>query len=169
MLMQDTVIIKIIKNQNSFSYEEYADSCHKHDTKPLILGEYITEVGKYVVALNTYKGKTPKEAHDAINRTLDKIDRFKNGEKPKKKTSCCGQGEKKSPSLIKKAKNYTKTMAAWVGAGMPKVKMNTYANRLNICSTCEAIINDSECSKCGCPMMDKAIMDMENLCELNKW
>ena len=88
---------------------------------------------------------------------------------PTNKKGCCGQNDKKSPSMMKKIKNYTETMTRWIAAGRPIVAMKVYANRLLICSDCDSLIKDTECSKCGCPMEFKAKMDLKGLCELNKW
>lgn len=80
---------------------------------------------------------------------------------------CCGRG-KKSPSMVKKAKNYAKTMARWVKAGRPIVSVKVFADRLVICGGCESL-KGYECMECGCPMDSKAKMNIDKLCELNKW
>jgi hypothetical protein len=81
---------------------------------------------------------------------------------------CCGQGKKKEPSLIKKAQNYTKTMARWIKEGRPIVSLRVLSERLLICSGCDSL-QDYVCIECGCPMDTKAKMDIDKLCELNKW
>lgn len=99
-------------------------------------------------------------------KNLEAIARIKSN-KPKGE-GCCGQGNKKSPSLLKKANNYRKTMTRWIKAGRPIVDMKTFAKRLIICGACKSL-KSYECMECGCPMDTKAKMDIDKLCELNKW
>ncbi len=88
--------------------------------------------------------------------------------KAPKGKGCCGRGEKESPSMLKKIKNYKETMIRWYGAGRPVVSMRIFADRLNICAGCDSR-KGYECTECGCPMDIKAKMDIDKLCELNKW
>jgi len=157
--------------QNIYDYDEYVSLCKKNDIEPNDLNRFCMGIGTLMCGRNKYPELDWQEAYIQTFEDMNAQEKKERPAQPmtKKKSSCCGQGEKKSPSMLKKAKNYTKTMAAWVKAGMPRVNMNTYANRLLVCSDCEELIKDAECSKCGCPMKDKAIMDMDNLCELNKW
>lgn len=85
-----------------------------------------------------------------------------------KQEGCCGQGEKKSPSMLKKIKNYKETMIRWYTAGRPVVSVSVLADRLMICSGCSSL-KDYECTECGCPIDTKAKMGIDKLCELNKW
>ena len=85
----------------------------------------------------------------------------------KPKDGCCGQS-KQSPSMIKKAKSYAKTMARWYKAGSPIVSLRVFADRLVVCGRCDSLKN-YECTECGCPMDNKAKMGIDKLCELNKW
>lgn len=87
---------------------------------------------------------------------------------PKPPKKCCGQGKKQSPPMLKKIKNYKETMVRWYKAGRPIVDIRELAERLAICGGC-ASLKGYECTECGCPMDNKAKMDIDNLCELNKW
>lgn len=101
------------------------------------------------------------------HRSVKDLEAIANIQKSDPSNGCCGQG-KKSPSMLKKAKNYTKTMTRWIKAGRLIVDMKTFATRCTICSTCESL-KSYECMECGCPMDSKAKMNIDKLCELNKW
>lgn len=87
--------------------------------------------------------------------------------KSKSKEPCCGQS-KKSPSMMKKVANFASTTKKWIKAGMPVVDIRELIKRLDICSSCDSL-KEYTCMECGCPMDRKAKMDIDKLCELNKW
>ena len=160
--------MEMVKNlKNSFDYKEYVQACKSEGIEPRDLNSYCMGIGILMVGLEMFGKKDWQDSYTKVYAEMRKEDAKPKVKNPK--SSCCGGGEKKSPSMIKKAKNYAKTMAKWMKAGRPKVSTAVYAERLGICATCGECIRDEECSICGCPMRDKAMMGLEKLCELNKW
>lgn len=158
---------------NLGDYEEYLRLCHKTKVVPASERMYSHGIGVLIRGLIKYPELSWQEAYMQMYKDFTKEadgDTSDNvvTEETREPKRCCDQGEKKSPSMIKKAKNYVITMKAWIKAGMPVVDITTLANRLSICGKCESL-KDYECIECGCPMDAKAKMDMKNLCELNKW
>jgi hypothetical protein len=120
-----------------------------------------------VMAENVQEVKDALTARDIETRSIKDLEFIANNQKRDHSEGCCGQG-KKSPSMLKKAKNYAKTMARWIKAGRPIVELRELASRLSICGGC-ASLKGYECTECGCPMDSKAKMNIDKLCELNKW
>lgn len=61
------------------------------------------------------------------------------------------RGQKKLPSLAKRAKNYAAAQAKHTAAGRPLSSQQTIDERLSICVTCpEYNATERACSKCGC-------------------
>lgn len=153
-----------------FNYEEYVALCKKNNIQAVDLNRFCLGMGTLAVAKVRYPGMDLQEAYSKTFQDMYaqvEVIGDKEVTKPKK-SSCCGQDNKKSPSLRSKVKNYTKTMARWIKAGRPIVDMETFAKRLIVCGTCESL-KSYECTECGCPMDSKARMDIDKLCELKKW
>jgi hypothetical protein len=167
----------ILELGNPHDYNEYVTACEKEGIEDYFtLRQYPERVGRLLIATFMYPDNTGSEALQLLVGDMKKEDEVdearvvihKDSPTPRPKSSCCGRG-KKSPPMLKKAKNYAKTMARWIKAGRPVVSMATLSHRLSICGGCDSLIKDRECSKCGCPMIEKAKMDIDKLCELNKW
>jgi hypothetical protein len=101
-------------------------------------------------------------------KDLEAIARMESTPKVEDGEGCCGDNEPESPSMLKKANNYRKTMTRWFKAGMPVVSLRVFAERLTVCGRCDSH-KGYECTECGCPMDNKAKMNIDKLCELNKW
>lgn len=78
-----------------------------------------------------------------------------------------------APSLLEKAKNFTRSAAKHVAAGMPMASDEEIARRFAICQTCE-FLKDNACTKCGCPVVRerKFISKLSwanESCPIGKW
>ena len=162
--------------KNPIDYDEYSSACIEKRVEVLSYDRFCLGIVSYNRAKKVYPNLPIQEAYmkvfqniNAKAETIQAEEKEKAKTEPLKKESCCGGGKKKSPSMIRKARNYAKTMARWIKAGRPVVSLSALAQRLSICGKCESLIKDRECSECGCPMIVKAEMDIDRLCELNKW
>lgn len=78
-----------------------------------------------------------------------------------------------TPSIPQMAKNFFKSAAVFVAAGMPRTPLEDIEHRLSICHECPlfdaAGYNGSgRCTVCGCNMEIKTAMATES-CPENKW
>ncbi len=62
----------------------------------------------------------------------------------------------KSPNLLQKAWNFAKASAEFIKEGMPVVPEEVYNSRMNVCTSCPLLNEDSTCSSCGCFMPKKS-------------
>ena len=70
--------------------------------------------------------------------------------------------------MVKKAANFTKAVTKHAFNGFTKTPSMVYRSRLDICNSCEFLINNKECGKCGCPVAEKASWASE-ACPIGKW
>ena len=157
-----------------FDYREYTTRCESLELEPVSLHRFCENTGAIKVGLSMFGKDDWQKSFIAVYDEIARQQKIENESattlKPEKrnKFSCCGGGEKKSPSMLKKIKNYKETMVRWYEAGRPVVDMKEFVDRLAICGGCESL-KEYECTECGCPMDKKAKMDIDKLCELNKW
>lgn len=70
--------------------------------------------------------------------------------------------------MIKKAANFTKAVTKHAFNGFTKTPSMVYRSRLDICNSCEFLVDNKECGKCGCPVAEKASWASEQ-CPIEKW
>lgn len=151
-------------------FDEYLSLCENNKIPPLPIQEY----GKRRGYLGLAKKKYPELSwQEAYNKFLEEMNKIATGQQD---NGCC-KGEKEDkplPSLVKQVTGYAKNQLEWIAAGRPIVDEETYLHRLSICGVdkdikCDELTKTGKCSKCGCPMKEKAVRDMQGLCALNKW
>jgi|TARA_B100001094_G_C17821393_1_gene618691 hypothetical protein len=70
--------------------------------------------------------------------------------------------------ITKKAANFTKAVTKHAFNGFRKTPSMVYRSRIDICNSCEFLLNNKECGKCGCPVAEKASWASEQ-CPIGKW
>ena len=166
----------ILELSDPHDYNEYVTACEKEEIEDYFtLRQYPDRAMRVLMATFMYPDNTGSEALQLLIGDMKKEDEvneshtvIRKSGSHRPKSSCCG-GDEKSPSMIKKARNYIETKIRWKKAGSPLVDIDAYIKRLTICSGCNHFNEKWECNKCGCPMIEKAKMDIDKLCELNKW
>jgi hypothetical protein len=78
-----------------------------------------------------------------------------------------------APSIAQMAKNFFKSAAVFVAAGMPRASVEDIEKRLDFCRYCKDFDKDGyrgmgKCNVCGCNMEIKAAMATE-YCPTGKW
>jgi hypothetical protein len=77
------------------------------------------------------------------------------------------------PTMAQMAKNFFKSAAVFVAAGMPRASLQDIEKRLDFCRYCieyddQAYNGMGKCNVCGCNMEIKTVMATEE-CPLGKW
>lgn len=72
------------------------------------------------------------------------------------------------PNAIAKALNYAQAMLIHAMDGLKKTTEEEKRIRLEICGGCDSLNGDGTCSKCGCPVEEKADL-RSSRCPLKKW
>ncbi len=79
------------------------------------------------------------------------------------------QPKRKFPSLFQMMKSFTKDLGKYIRDGGPNVTPDEYADRLDVCNTCEFFDKNAyRCTECGCMMQHKAKWATA-VCPKNKW
>ena len=79
------------------------------------------------------------------------------------------QNQQKPPSIFTMMKTFTNELGKWIKEGAPNVSPEDYAERLDVCSTCEHLLKASmRCGACGCLLEHKAKWRTTD-CPKKKW
>ena len=70
--------------------------------------------------------------------------------------------------VVTLVKNFSREALKFVAAGAPIVEQDVYEERLNICNSCEHLIDGNKCGKCGCTMSVKCKWGT-SACPIKKW
>ena len=89
-------------------------------------------------------------------------------ETPDRPPSTENSEQREKVGMIKKAANFTKAVTKHAFNGFTKTPSMVYRSRLDICNSCEFLIDNKECGKCGCPVAEKASWASE-ACPIGKW
>jgi hypothetical protein len=155
--------LQVVQALSDSKYESFLAECDKQGVVPLSLNEYCQKAGILRVAIDTYGEVDVKDSYLKMVQDINKAD----AERDAAGESCCGE-EKKSPPLVTKIKNFAQASFEHAKSGRPQTSDEEYKRRLSICLKCDKIINNLECSECGCHMWLKARW-AEQPCKLNKW
>jgi hypothetical protein len=148
---------KIQGLKNLFDYEEYVQSCKKNEVEINDLQRFCTGIGVLMVGRNKYPKKDWQGAYTQTFQDISDQD----------PVECCG-GEKKIPSLPKRAVSYAKAQIEHTKSGRKLTSGPEYLKRLSVCIKCDSLKEHWFCAECGCPMKTKAEWK-EQKCKLDKW
>jgi cephalosporin hydroxylase len=158
----DLLFIDTLHNAKQLSQEleRHAPQTRKwivlHDTE--IYGEHGDDGGPGLLhALRKYLREHPEWSvrnHYQNNYGLTVLTRLESEKKP-------------LPGKIEMGVNFMTALATHTVTGAKQTPLDVYEQRLAICTLCE-LRNGDRCSKCGCPILDKAKW-AEQECPLGKW
>lgn len=82
--------------------------------------------------------------------------------------ACCGKGQSQMPGLVARGASVMKALAYWGLSGFKTTSEEVYTERMEACHTCDQLVNESTCAKCGCFVTKKALLATEK-CPLDRW
>jgi len=99
---------------------------------------------------------TPEEARLAKEELAAKKKEYYEGlEKMKREEDLKRLNPPEQNTILRPVKNFTKSMATWVGGGFKRVQQHVYEKRIAICRGCQfweekGNLGMGKCLKCGC-------------------